>query len=288
MAEYAAWYFGLVFTPVSFLRVLRAPKKRTFENVLVLTSQDDFHETRRTREKGKMLNEGLETKRLSASTVSTKLSQALKTFRFPKHGVVSERIERDCAISSTCKKKTHHLGNKWTSGKTSKLCHELEHGQSMPTSTSRMRVSITASFEADKKCRTKRAPTSGVVEPPSVAQTSQSAAQRIPLKERTVQIADAGLDEATRRLPYHPRLLLLLLQLFLPLPHLLHVLLLVGRPRALQQEGEPDKPGLAGIYEPHLRRGFLRDSPPLSGRGGFCYVKLRASHAILPRKPSPL
>ena len=105
LAEYAACYFGLVFTPVSFLRVLWAPKKHTFENVLVLTSQDDFHETRRTRAKGKMLNEGLETKRLSASTVSTKLSQALMTFRHPKHGVVSERIERDCATSSTCKKK---------------------------------------------------------------------------------------------------------------------------------------------------------------------------------------
>ena len=105
LAEYAAWYFGWVFTPVSFLRALRAPKKRTSENVLVLTSQDDFHETPRTREKGKMLNEGLEAKRLSASTVSTKLSQALKTFRHPKHGVVSERIKRDRAIPSTCKKK---------------------------------------------------------------------------------------------------------------------------------------------------------------------------------------
>ena len=138
LAEYAAWYFGWVFTPVSFLRGLRAPKKRTFENGLVLTSQDDFHETPRTREKGNMLNEGLETNRLSASTVSTKLSQALMTFRHPKHGVVSERIERDRAIPSTCKKNSSPWGQ-WTSSKTSKLCHELEHGQSMPT-TSRMSV----------------------------------------------------------------------------------------------------------------------------------------------------
>ena len=100
-----------------------------------------------------------------------------------------------------------------------------------------------------------------------------------------MQIADAGLDQATRRLPYLPRLILLLLQLFLPLPHLLHVLLLVGRPRALQG-GERVSPALrelratpaarfpAGLPTALLERWFLPR--------GAAYVSRKSPSQALP------